>query len=353
MKIYYNKGDKELIEFAINNNENILLEGESGTGKTSMIKVIAEERGKNLIRINLNGQVSVEDIIGYKTVNNGCISFVEGALITAMKNGDWIVFDELNSANPEVLFTLQSLLDDDKFIVLKEWNNEKVIAHPDFRFFATQNPPTNYAGTKELNGATLSRFGCVLSINYSEHEADILIERTAISNELANALVNCANLVREMNRKGELLALCTTRDLLQVAKMIKLGVDKSDAVEVCIINKAKIEEREELKKIFELNLDMRFKVKINGKVTAMSSEEVKELTEKLEKQAKDAKQAKKELEDFIAEREKTIMETADKISELVYAGLINKLDDKKADLGAKKYKELKEILDDTYKTLTE
>lgn len=343
MKIYYNKGDKNLIEFAIDNGENVLLEGESGTGKTSMIKEIANERNKKLVRINLNGQTGVEDIIGYKTVTGGNVEFVYGALVDAMREGNWIVFDELNSANPEVLFALQSLLDDDRFIILKEWHNEKIEAHPDFRFFATQNPPTNYAGTKELNGATLSRFGCVLTIDYAEKEPEILVERTGIDLELANNLVTCANAIREMTRKGELMALCTTRDLLQVAKMIKMGVDKQEALEVCVVNKAKIDEREQIKKVFELNLDMRFKVRSGKKVIALSPEEIKEVENRIDEKIKVLDTKRAEFEKLAQQKSEQLNKN---FKEVFKGAILEQIKDSESDL--KDVKKLREFVENIF-----
>lgn len=327
MKIYYNNNDKEILELAINNKENILLEGESGCGKTSMIKEIANERGCKLIRINLNGQTGVEDIIGYKTLINGNVDFINGALVDAMINGDWIVFDELNACSPEVLFSLQSLLDDDRFIVLKEKNNEVIRAHDNFRFFATQNPPTNYAGTKELNQATLSRFGCVLTVEYTEHEIDVLVERTNIDKATARNLVTCAQYIRQENKNGNLTANCNTRDLLQCCKMIQMGVKPEQAVLVTIINKATEDEREKLRKIFELNLNMKFNIKIGNKIELLDEKEIKEKEKEINNKLKQIEEIRKEMREINESNQKEIEE----LSNNVYKKIDNIMQENLAD----------------------
>lgn len=67
-----------------------------------------------------------------------------------MRNGDWVILDELNLAPSEVLEALNRVLDDNRELFIPE-TSVTIKAHPDFRIFATQNPPGTYGGRKVSN----------------------------------------------------------------------------------------------------------------------------------------------------------------------------------------------------------
>ncbi len=79
-----------------------------------------------------------------------------------MKRGWWVVLDEVNLAEPQILERLNSILERDPPLVLSEHDNtvfgtsERPI-HPDFRIFATMNP-AEYAGRSELSPAYRDRW---------------------------------------------------------------------------------------------------------------------------------------------------------------------------------------------------
>lgn len=70
-----------------------------------------------------------------------------GVLVNAMRNGHWIILDELNLAPTDVLEALNRLLDDNRELFIPE-TQETIKAHPNFMLFATQNPPGLYGGRK-------------------------------------------------------------------------------------------------------------------------------------------------------------------------------------------------------------
>ncbi|KAI5852686.1 P-loop containing nucleoside triphosphate hydrolase protein, partial [Morchella snyderi] len=90
-------------------------------------------------------------------------SFVEGSLVKAARNGDWVLLDEINLAAPDTLESIADLLKDGKdgdarSILLSEKGDvERVRAHPDFRIFACMNPATD-VGKRDLPSGLRSRF---------------------------------------------------------------------------------------------------------------------------------------------------------------------------------------------------
>ncbi len=59
--------------------------------------------------------------------------------MSAVRNGHWVVLDELNLAPSEVLEMLNRLLDDNRELMIPD-TQEIIKPHPDFAIFATQNP---------------------------------------------------------------------------------------------------------------------------------------------------------------------------------------------------------------------
>ena len=157
----------------------ILLQGETSTGKTSLINYLAKLMGYNCIRLNNHEHTDLSEYIGnYESdaKNNGKLVFKEGPLITAMKNGDWIILDELNLAPSDVLEALNRLLDDNREIFIPE-TQEMVKANEHFQLFATQNPPSTYAGRKQLSKAFRNRF---LELHFDDiplEEIEVVIEK--------------------------------------------------------------------------------------------------------------------------------------------------------------------------------
>ncbi|XP_014672453.1 PREDICTED: midasin-like [Priapulus caudatus] len=86
-------------------------------------------------------------------------SFIEGALVTAIRNGDWILLDELNLATAETLECLSGLLESTtgSVLLLERGDTEPVVRHPDFRLFACMNPATD-VGKKDLPPGVRNRF---------------------------------------------------------------------------------------------------------------------------------------------------------------------------------------------------
>ena len=54
----------------------------------------------------------------------------------AVRNGYWVILDELNLAPSEVLEALNRLLDDNRELQIVE-TQKTIKAHPNFRIFAT------------------------------------------------------------------------------------------------------------------------------------------------------------------------------------------------------------------------
>ncbi|KAI0081619.1 midasin [Panus rudis PR-1116 ss-1] len=137
----------------------VLIEGPTSSGKTSSIEYLAKRTGHRFVRINNHEHTDIQEYTGTYVSDpaTGKLIFRDGLLVRALREGHWIVLDELNLAPTDVLEALNRLLDDNRELVIPE-TQEVVKPHPHFLLFATQNPPGLYAGRKVLSRAFRNRF---------------------------------------------------------------------------------------------------------------------------------------------------------------------------------------------------
>lgn len=260
----------EMLAYAASSNLPALLIGDTGTGKTSAIRYVAAKVGAPYRRVNLNGATTADELVGKTLIKSGATYWTDGVLTQAMREGWWLVLDELNAALPEVLFVLQSLLDDDRMIVLGEKEGGEIVRpHANFRLFATMNPCDGYAGTRDINRALLSRFPVVLNVDYPTpaKEAAIVSARTGCARDIVDKMVKVAGGVRNSYRGGETDLCPSTRDLLAWASLTATIGDPMAAMAVTLRAKAQGKDDKEA-------LDTVAKAQFGGGAAVLSAAEV-------------------------------------------------------------------------------
>lgn len=236
--MYYPQETQDVIHACIKSNLPVLLRGETGTGKTTLIKTIAKEKKVKVMRINLTGQTTREDLIGKYILQDDSLHWQDGPLATALRKGYWILLDELNAALPEVLFVLQALLESDGKLgelMLSEKDGEIIKPDRRCRIFATCNP-SDYEGMKDFNQATLSRF-IVMDVYPMEihYEEQFLTDKYKI--DVARGLVEGAARARQKKKDGETSVFISTRDLEMAARLIAENIPFHLAVKSGILSK--------------------------------------------------------------------------------------------------------------------
>ncbi|KAK2570712.1 Midasin [Acropora cervicornis] len=99
--------------------------------------------------------------------------FMEGSLVQALRNGDWVLLDEINLATPETLECLCGLLESSSgsLVLVERGDVTPTVRHDDFRLFACMNPATD-VGKKDLPPGIRNRFTEIF-VNELEDTADL------------------------------------------------------------------------------------------------------------------------------------------------------------------------------------
>lgn len=255
----------------------VMLTGHTGTGKTSLFHQLAALLGVPVIRQNMNGQTTVGDFVGLWTVQGGQTVWVDGALTMAMRYGWWVVVDEIDFAEAQILSVLNSVLEKDGILMLKEKGHEIVHPHPNFRLLSTANTAgcmqryrSLYQGTNILNEAFLDRWR-VYHVDYlpAKNEAEVVagyICSTPITRKLteedlkarpvramhvAAILVKIAGLTREAFEKEEVTCTFSLRRVLDWAEMCTRHSHPLRAAEATIFSKISKEDSDVVKSIIQ------------------------------------------------------------------------------------------------------
>ncbi|WGS54848.1 AAA family ATPase [Paraburkholderia sp. D15] len=211
-------------------NRRVMLIGHTGAGKTSLIEQVAARSRHGVLRSNMNGQTTVGDFVGFWTVKGGETLWVDGVLPTAMREGLWLIVDEIDFAEPSILAALTAVLEPQGRLVLKEKGNEIVAPHPAFRLFATANAVGAmsqfrhlYQGANLMNEAFLDRWRVYL-LDYltPAEEADVLMRTLAphMTRPLAVTLAAIAADCRAAFAREDLSSAFSTRRLLDWAELM-------------------------------------------------------------------------------------------------------------------------------------
>jgi len=236
----------------------IMLIGHTGCGKTSSIFEIGARINQGVLRVNMNGQTTIGDFVGLWTVKGGETVWIDGVLPHAMRNGLWLIVDEIDFAEPAILSVLNAVLEQHGKLTLKEKGHEIIEPHPNFRLFATGNSigcmsdyRGLYQGTNILNEAFLDRWQ-VYHYDYlpAKDEVKILVKTVPkMTDRIAKQIVFIANKVRDSFKKEEISCTFSTRRLLDWGKKMIRHRDPIKGAQSTVFSKISREDAEVIRGI--------------------------------------------------------------------------------------------------------
>lgn len=123
----------ELFEAILPHVDRVLLVGPPGTGKSTTAAQIAECKH----RVTMTETTPVEHLLGQFQLVKGETVWIDGPVTKAMRNGEAILFDEIDRLSPEVASVLYELMDDAPYATLA--SGEEVRAKEGYKVILTSN----------------------------------------------------------------------------------------------------------------------------------------------------------------------------------------------------------------------
>lgn len=191
----------------VSENIPVLLRGERGSGKTTLIHQVAEELSLPFYAVSMTRQTTLSHLMGFISVNG---VYVPSLLRKAIEHGGVFLLDEIDAADPNVILALNTI--ENGFV---SFPDVIVQVHPDFRLTATANPShRDYTGRSTLDAATLDRFDKI-ELTHDEN-----LEISLVSKEVYEKI----QIIRELVKDNNMGIHISMRDAIRLQKRTALGL---------------------------------------------------------------------------------------------------------------------------------
>jgi len=211
--------------------------------------------------VNLIRDMSKEDIFGYWEFKDGHTDFVDSAIVRSIKEGYFLILEELDIAPSMLLKSLNTFLEPSKdgrftsFINLQ--TGAEIIPHVEFRFAATANTGGKgdetglFPDSSTLDDAFLDRFDDVLKVGYPTvpQEIAILQTTTGIDMDTASAIARFAEGVRNAFVEQKVYSTFSLRKSANLARKLVRGKRLSQALKYTVLDRTSIEDAKSIMEI--------------------------------------------------------------------------------------------------------
>ena len=230
---------KDILEMCITGileEENILLSGPKATGKNLLSDNLSEIFGRPQWNTSFHINTDSASLIGTDTFIDNEVKLRRGSVYECAVNGGFGIFDEINMAKNDAIVVLHSALDYRRVIDVPGY--ERINLHPATRFIGTMN--YEYAGTKELNEALVSRFLVIDMPAVDEEKLKMILKREFPSVD-DEKLYQFIGIYLDLQLKAENGEISTKaidlRGMIGALKTIKRGLKPTLAINMGITGK--------------------------------------------------------------------------------------------------------------------
>ena len=203
---------------ALDADRHVLLEGPPGTGKSTLLRAVAESLGIGFVFVEGNAELTPARLVGHfdpaRVLNEGYEPdvFVDGPLVTAMRDGSLLYVEEINRIPEETLNVLITVMSEGELNVPRYG---RVVASDGFRLVAAMNP-FDAVGTARISGAVYDRV-CRVSMGYQSASDEVRIASRGTEGLPAGWLDKVVDLVRRTRTHPDLRVGSSVRGAIDMA----------------------------------------------------------------------------------------------------------------------------------------
>lgn len=172
----------ELVTAALMGRRHLLLEGPPGTGKSTLLRAVADASDRPFAFVEGNAELTPARLVGHfdpaQVLEAGYSNdvWVDGPLASSLRDGGLLYLEEINRIPEETLNVLVTVMSEGDLTVPRLGRIE---AHPEFRLVAAMNP-FDAVGTARISGAIYDRM-CRVSMDYQSAGDEFDIAQRQIS----------------------------------------------------------------------------------------------------------------------------------------------------------------------------
>ena len=208
----------ELTLAALTARRHIVLEGPPGTGKSTLLRAIAEAMHVGFVFVEGNAELTPARLAGTfdpaRVLNDGYKpdAFLDGPLVEAMRAGSLLYIEEINRIPEETLNVLITVMSEGELNVPRLG---RVVATHGFRMIAAMNP-FDTVGTARISSAVYDRM-CRIAVAYqsADEETDIVHRASPSSN--MHWCSQVVNVVRQTREHSDLRVGSSVRGAIDTA----------------------------------------------------------------------------------------------------------------------------------------
>jgi MoxR-like ATPase len=240
--------EQEVYDYARKTQQNVLLTGEAGTGKTSSARNYAAVNKLPFVTIECTQQIDQSVTQGrfIPTGVGNATQWKYSQLATAIQQPSVVLLNELTRMTPKAASLFLRLLQERELLI--EPLNEVIKVHPDCLFIADQNTGFGYTGTSKQDAALIDRFNVKLEFRY-----DTAIEAKFIKSP---GLLEFASNIREASEMNDEFSIPLSTRVLQNFQAQATSLNFAFAVHGLLANFPKSDgERDAIKMRLDAELD--------------------------------------------------------------------------------------------------
>lgn len=240
--------EQEVYDYARRTQQNVLLTGEAGTGKTSSARNYAAINKLPFVTIECTQQID-QSVTQGRFVPTGVGNATQwkySQLASAIQQPSVVLLNELTRMTPKAASLFLRLLQERELLI--EPLNEVIKVHPDCMIVADQNTGYGYTGTSKQDAALVDRFAVKLEFKY-----DTAIESKFITSP---ALLEFASNIRSASEMNDEFSIPMSTRVLQNFQAQATSLNFAFAVNALLANFPKSDgERDAIKMRLDAELD--------------------------------------------------------------------------------------------------